>query len=175
MQIKNHRLRRLLPEKVRWWRRLIGNLPTWKQMSRKLPSWTRHPLIVDTYTRLQQNTVPTMKVHVRRTYNDVKAHLLKLDWPSAIIAAAVFSLYLIFISLYINWFSVFFQDLAWFASNGVSSSSWSFGQIVAIMVWAEPLCEYFHLEIRKLPSYLNSLPNLSMKIWRPMFKGQTIS
>ena len=55
--------------------------------------------------------------------------------------------YATIIGLYLHFFKILCQDLAWFASNGVSNT-WSFGQIVAITVWAGPLCEYIHLETR---------------------------
>ena len=56
--------------------------------------------------------------------------------------------YATIIGLYLHFFKIFCQDLAWFAWNGVSNT-WSFGQIVAITVWTGPLCEYIHLETRK--------------------------
>lgn len=65
------------------------------------------------------------------------------------------SLYVVFFSLYVNFFVIFCTDLAWFASNGVDKSNWSFGQIVAITVWAAPFCEWVYLEMRKyLPKEL---------------------
>lgn len=160
----NHRLKRQLSEKVPSWKRLTRKVPSWKQISRKLPSWTKHPLIIDTYTRLQQNTIPTMKVHTRRAYQDVKTHASTLDLPSTITSAALFSMYLIFFGLYIHWFKIFIQDLEWFGYNGVDVNSWSFGQVVAITVWAEPLCEYFHLELREFPDVLDSPLNRRIKI-----------
>ncbi len=153
------RRRRRGSDKVPWWRRLTEKVPAWKQTSRKLPRWTKHPLIIDTYIRFQQNTLPAMKVHTRRAYQDVKAHASTLDWPSTMTSAALFSMYLIFFGLYIHWFKIFITDLEWFAYNGVDSSSWSFGQIVAITVWAEPLCEYFHLELREFPDPLDISPS----------------
>lgn len=57
-------------------------------------------------------------------------------------------IYLTFVSLYIWFFRTFFIDLAWFA-HLVDHHSWAFGQIVAITVWAGPLCEYIHLELRE--------------------------
>ena len=137
-----------------------------KQVSRKMPSWTKYPLVIDPYTRLQQNTLPTIKFYTRRAYQDVKTHASTLDWASTMITATLFSMYLVFSGLYIHWFIIFIQDLEWFAYNGVDSHSWSFGQIVAISVWAEPLCEYLHLELRKLPSPLQSLLNFEMKMNR---------
>ena len=59
--------------------------------------------------------------------------------------------YLTFAALYLYGFVMFFKDLAWFAPL-VDIHSWGFGQIVAVTVWAGPLCEYFHLEIRKFQS-----------------------
>ena len=70
------------------------------------------------------------------------------------VSATIFSVYLVFFGLYIHWFVIFIQDLGWFAYHGVDPSQWSFGQIVAISVWAEPLCEYCHLELRKSPTIL---------------------
>lgn len=160
----NHHLKRQLSENVPSWKRLTRKIPSWKQTSRKMPSWTRHPLIIDTYTRFHQNTLPTLKVHTRRVYQDVKTHVSTLDWPSTITSAAVFSMYLVFFGLYIHWFKIFIQDLEWFAYNGVDRNSWSFGQIVAITVWAEPLCEYFHLELRESPSIFDDPPNIRMRI-----------
>lgn len=141
----------------------MEKLPSWKQISRKLPLWAKHPVIIDSYTRLQQNTLPSIKVHSRRAYQDLRTQASTIDWPRTLISAAIFSFYLIFFGLYIHWFKVFIQDLAWFAYNGVDRHSWSFGQIVAISVWAEPLCEYFHLELRESPSILYTLPNIRMK------------
>ena len=70
------------------------------------------------------------------------------DWPKASQTVFIFLFYATILGLYVYFFAIYCQDLAWFASHGISNS-WSFGQIVAITVWAEPLCEYIHLEIRK--------------------------
>ena len=126
----------------------------WKQTSRKLPSWTKSPLIT---------------VHTRRAYQDLKAHASGLDWRSTMTSTALFSVYVTFFGLYVYWFTIFMSDLQWFAYNGVDSSSWSFGQIVAITVWAGPLCEYFHLELRKLPVIL-ALPFLPRKALLPIME-----
>lgn len=61
----------------------------------------------------------------------------------------VISLYIVFSVLYIYWFSAFLQDLGWFASSGSYSKTWNFGQVVAITVFAPPLCEYIYLELRE--------------------------
>ena len=137
-------------------RRITEMTPSWL---RRLPSWTKNPFLADRYTRLQQNTLPSMMSLLRHVHQDVKSHASVLDWPSTLISAAVVSMYLLFFCLYIYWFAVFIKDLEWFAYNGVAVNSWSFGQVVAITVWAEPLCEYFHLELRELPAIPNSSPD----------------
>lgn len=163
-RFSNQHIKRQLSEKALFWKRITRKIPSWKQTSRKMPSWTKHPLIIDTYTRFQQNTLPAMKVNTRRAYEAVRPHAL---------STALFSMYLLFFSLYIYWFSVFIQDLAWFAYNGIDGSSWSFGQVVAIMVWVEPLCEYFHLELRECPHILRSLHNKRIKIRELEGRGET--
>lgn len=75
------------------------------------------------------------------------------DWAGKGRNAIVFTVYFSFTALYVTWFVRFFQVLAWFG-NLVDAKSWAFGQIVAITVWAGPLCEYFHLEMRESPSLL---------------------
>ena len=127
-----------LLDKVPSWKRFTRKVPSWKQIRRKLPSWAKHPFIINAYTRIRQNIHPT---------RDVKTYASTMDWPSAMKFTATFSVYLLFFGLYIFWFNKFIYDLASFVS-GVEGSSWSFGQVVAIMVWMEPLCEYFHLELR---------------------------
>ena len=57
---------------------------------------------------------------------------------------------LTFLVYYLPVFGAFFRDLFWFTSL-VDRTRWSFGQIIAITVWAPPLFEYFHLELRKIP------------------------
>lgn len=70
------------------------------------------------------------------------------DWPGKGRRMVVFLVYLTFLGVYIGWFRTFFIDLAWFADL-VDQDTWGFGQIVAITVWAGPLCEYIHLELRE--------------------------
>ncbi|KAL6720051.1 hypothetical protein ACLMJK_001972 [Lecanora helva] len=60
----------------------------------------------------------------------------------------IIAIYLTFSGLYITCFVYFCRDLAVFASNGSYSKTWNFGQVVAITVWAPPLFEYIHLELR---------------------------
>lgn len=145
-------LKRFMNQRLKW--QPFEKGLSWRRVTRKVPSWIKHPIIVDTYTRLQQTTLTTTKIQTRRAYHDLATHASTLDWPSTMASAAVFSIYLVFFSLYIHWFLVYIQDLKWFAYNGVDSQSWSFGQIVALSVWAEPLCEYFHLGLRRLSGLL---------------------
>ena len=121
-------------------RQLTTKIPSWKHFTRKVSSWKEH-------------LPPTMMSLIRRVHQDVKSHASVLDWPSTLTSAALVSMYLLFSCLYIYWFVVFIKDLKWFAYNGVAKDSWSFGQVVAITVWAEPLCEYFHLELREFLTF----------------------
>ena len=134
----------------------MGKIPPWEQTSRKLPSWTKSQLITTAYKRFLENTLLTIKVRTHRAYQDVKSHASGLDWPSTLTSTVLLFVYFTFFAFYVYSFAAFMQGLRWFASNGVDSSSWSFGQIVAITVWAGPLCEYFHLEIRKSPPFVPS-------------------
>ena len=51
-------------------------------------------------------------------------------------------LFTIIALIYLYCFAVFANDLNWFRENEIYDPSWGFGQIVAILVWAPPLCEY---------------------------------
>lgn len=52
------------------------------------------------------------------------------------------ALFTIFVVGYLYCFAIFADDLNWFRENKIYDSSWGFGQIVAILVWAPPLGEY---------------------------------
>lgn len=58
-------------------------------------------------------------------------------------------LFIIFVLLFFYCFACFIDDLNWFRENQIYDSSWGFGQIVAILVWAPPLCEYVWESFRK--------------------------
>ena len=160
-RFSKYQLKRPLTSKIPSWKYVTRKVPSWKETLRRLPSWTKNPFLADKYTRLEQNTFPTMMILIRRVLQDVKSHASVLDWPSTLTSAAVVSMYLLFSCLYIYWFVVFINDLAYFANNGVDVDSWSFGQVVAITVWAEPLCEYFHLELREFLTF--PIPLLTMR------------
>ena len=54
----------------------------------------------------------------------------------------------IFFWLYIYCIYVFGVDLDWFRASKIYNPSWTFGQIVAILVWAPTLCDYLWDQIR---------------------------
>ena len=87
-------------------------------------------------------------VFIRRYIDKWKTRATIQDWVGKGRRIVVFTMYMTFAALYIYGYALFFQDLAWFGPL-VDKSSWGFGQIVAFTVWAGPLCEYFHLEIRE--------------------------
>ena len=90
------------------------------------------------------------------------------DLAAKLQAAGISLLYVVFFAIYIYFFVIFFGDLSWFASY-VDVNTWSFGQIVAITVWTQPLCEYFHLELRK------SLPNTQEEGGSPVLMSRNSS
>ncbi len=68
------------------------------------------------------------------------------DWPRKFRRFLVICLYwMIFLGGIVS-FVFFFQGLASFQAK-IDLHTWTFGQVVAITVWAPPLCEYFHLEL----------------------------
>ena len=54
----------------------------------------------------------------------------------------------VFFWLYIYCFYIFGSDLDYFKSASIYNPSWGFGQVVAILVWAPTLCDYFWNQIR---------------------------
>ena len=62
-------------------------------------------------------------------------------------------LYFITWSCYLLFWAYYLQSLKLGASVGVVQT-WTFGQIVAISVWAQPLCEYVKLSVRKSPAFV---------------------
>ena len=68
------------------------------------------------------------------------------DWPRKFRRFLIICLYWIIFLGGIVSFVFFFQGLASFQAK-IDLHTWTFGQIVAITVWAPPLCEYFHLEL----------------------------
>ena len=67
-------------------------------------------------------------------------------WTQLFFKTSVFA---VFVYFYTQSFMLFLSSLAEFARNDAYNRSWNFGQIVAITVWAPPICEFIHLEMRK--------------------------
>ena len=131
--------------KPQWVRRLKNDQKSfWQLQSRRLQSW-RGPSWIKFggFTKRKRTTSMTTPLQGSLNGSEPK-QWSKICWKYFIVLSYLF----VFI-YYIVGFSIFCQDLAWFASHGVDSKTWSFGQIVAITVWAQPLCEYFHLELRE--------------------------
>ena len=72
-----------------------------------------------------------------------------INWPKTCTTIFVAMVYMTLSGLYFFWLYVFFVYLTYFAKSQSISNSWGFGQIVAIIVWAPPLCEFIHLEMRE--------------------------
>ena len=71
------------------------------------------------------------------------------DYPRIIGRFFIAMFHVIVMGLYIIWFFGYGVLLAMFPSTQSLNTSWGFGQVLAIMVWAQPLCEYVQLEFSK--------------------------
>ena len=117
------------------------HLASWK------PRWTQS----EWFTKVTDTTSKDLRFRGLLTKEAIIKNFKSFrstDWLKVSQTAFIVLFYVTIIGLYVYFFSIYCQDLAWFASNGVSNS-WTFGQIIAITVWAGPLCEYIHLEIRE--------------------------
>ena len=140
----------------RWhstWRK--GFVAAWEVLRSWKPRWTQSRW----FTKVTKTTSKGFRLcglfNKAAIIKDVKS-LGSAGWLFVLFYATILGLYVYFLIQYCG-------DLAWFANNGVSTS-WTFGQIVAITVWAGPLCEYIHLEIRKSQYqrfYMKDSTNLS--------------
>ncbi|KAI4205548.1 MAG: hypothetical protein LQ350_000327 [Teloschistes chrysophthalmus] len=72
----------------------------------------------------------------------------KIDSKTMAKGAVKLAFYATFFAFYIKFFKIILHDLAWFAQSNVYNVNWNFGQVCAITVWALPICEYIHLEVR---------------------------
>lgn len=81
-------------------------------------------------------------------YSNAKERIKALGWRGLAALAFRTGVCITIFTFYSNAFVMFLHDLAWFAKNDVYSKTWNFGQVVAITVWAPPICEFIHLEIR---------------------------
>ena len=76
-------------------------------------------------------------------------HVLRLDHA---LSYTSHCLYFITWICYLVFWAYYLRSLKIGASAGIVQT-WTFGQIVAISVWAQPLFEYVKLSVRKLPEY----------------------
>ena len=84
---------------------------------------------------------------VRRTEVNEESRTTKIvRWLWKYVVPVLFSLFLL---IHIYCFVVFAEDLNWFNDNNIYDDAWGFGQIVAILVWAPPIFEYFWQMFRK--------------------------
>lgn len=116
-------------------------LASWK------PRWTQS----EWFTKVTDTTSKDLRLRglltkeaIIKTFKSFRS----TDWLKASQTAFIVLFYATIIGFYVFFFVTYCQDLAGFASYQISRS-WSFGQIVAVTVWAGPLCEYIHLEIRE--------------------------
>ena len=72
---------------------------------------------------------------------------VRSDWQA--IALNIF--YFVVWAFYLFYFTIFMKILKLFLDQRMVNFEWSFGQIVGITVWAEPLVEYAYLEISECP------------------------
>lgn len=55
----------------------------------------------------------------------------------------------LFIGLFAYFFSIYLEALRIFATKQAYKDTWSFGQVVALLVWVPPIVEYIHCELRE--------------------------
>ncbi len=107
-------------------------------LSWRVLSWTQS----EGFTKVTESTSKDLRLRGLLA----KEAIIKILKAST--SAFIVLFYVTIIGFYIYFFVIYCGDLALFAWNDISKE-WSFGQMVAITVWAEPLCEYIHLEIRE--------------------------
>ncbi|KAL8767693.1 MAG: hypothetical protein Q9209_005873 [Squamulea sp. 1 TL-2023] len=78
----------------------------------------------------------------------IQQQLRAFGWQPSLELALRVVVYIVFLTFYVRFYNMFLHDLAWFASNEVIGNTWNFGQVFAITVWAPPIIEYIHLEMR---------------------------
>ncbi|CAF9934798.1 MAG: hypothetical protein ALECFALPRED_006095 [Alectoria fallacina] len=104
-------------------------------------------------THLQTSSTTIMKASITlvtlisRRIDKLEERAASHDWPRKFRRFLLICLYwMIFLGGIVS-FAFIFLGLAAFQDK-IDTKTWTFGQIVAITVWAPPLCEYFHLELR---------------------------
>ena len=135
---KTQQLRRSFSYHILSWKALSRQMLSWRVLS-----WTQS----EGFTRVAERTKRDLRLRGILAKEAIIRVFRSTDWRKASKSTFIVLFYATMTGFYVQFFIMFCQDLAWFASK--VSNSWSFGQIVAITVWAEPLCEYIHLEIRE--------------------------
>lgn len=128
-----------------------------KPLSRRVASWRGS----DRYLIAKKSS----RRFSQRTWDSTKHIYYTADYARVFRQCIIASLYIIFSALYFYWFSIFSKLLGWFAENSYYSTAWNFGQIVAITVWAPPLFEYIHLEIRESTLSIDSITFTSSPVY----------
>ncbi|CAD6582188.1 MAG: hypothetical protein ASARMPRED_000887 [Alectoria sarmentosa] len=102
---------------------------------------------IGTHLRTSSTIIMKASVTLVMLIDKLENRAASHDWPGKFRRFLVICLYwTIFLGCIVS-FRYVFQGLASFRAK-VDGTSWTFGQIVALTVWAPPLCEYFHLELR---------------------------
>ncbi|KAL8960223.1 MAG: hypothetical protein Q9193_003030 [Seirophora villosa] len=92
-----------------------------------------------------------LSAHVRTsTFSSLRKRLRALTWKRLIRGSFNIGVFLLFLMIYIPLCIDFLYGLAWFGRNKCYNMTWNFGQVVALTVWAQPICEYIYLELRGL-------------------------
>ena len=127
------------------------NLKHRRSSSSCLASWKSRWTQSEWFTKVTDTTSKDLRLRGLLTKEAIIRNFQSFrstDWLKASQTAFIVLFYATIIGFYMFFFVTYCQDLAWFASYHISKS-WSFGQIVAVTVWAGPLCEYMYLEIRE--------------------------
>ena len=78
---------------------------------------------------------------------------IRNDWQAIVLRIFYLGAWI----FYFLCFRVFMRSLYLFIENQMVSFDWTFGQIVGITVWAEPLVEYAYLEISEFACVVKSV------------------
>ncbi|KAL8653268.1 MAG: hypothetical protein Q9210_002195 [Variospora velana] len=110
----------------------------------RMQTWLAGRVYPNRATRLWQ-----LSAHVlTRIFMSLRKRLQELNWKRIFRKAFKVGVFVFFMMMYAQFFILFLDKLAWFAKNEVYNKTWNFGQIIALTVWAPPICEYIHLELR---------------------------
>ena len=105
---------------------------------------TIHALYRKMKPRFAAVTSPTFELIRSRVFD--RSEVGSLLRPRQIIIELIYLLVWVW---YLVGFGAFFSALVELRSSGLlSTNDWSFGQIVSITIWAEPLFEYLRLQVR---------------------------